>query len=245
MTPTPEDLLTRASVDDEVLALFGVGGGEGFGLRSGGPLAHGFEHYFGDDVPNFPPYTWIEDDRVVTAPTIPYKANPKPPEGHHEGRPGPMAEGWRLDEVMPELTRRAVEWLQAQQGAEQPFFLYLPFTSPHAPIVPANTASLTPSNTMASSGECNTGSWPAWTAPRPASLGVASSVTARILKESVKIKPSNPNSSRNSCRTIRELNVAGVAVTWRMLERRQHATISQSRHIGVRELSDPGKTFSK
>ena len=105
----------------------------------GGPLAHGFEHYFGDDVPNFPPYTWIEDDRVVTAPTIPYKPNPKPPEGHHEGRPGPMAEGWRLDEVMPELTRRAVEWLQAQQGAEQPFFLYLPFTSPHAPIVPAKS----------------------------------------------------------------------------------------------------------
>jgi arylsulfatase A len=50
-----------------------------------------------------------------------------------------MAEGWRLDEVMPELTRRAVEWLQAQQGAEQPFFLYLPFTSPHAPIVPAKS----------------------------------------------------------------------------------------------------------
>ena len=35
---------------------------------SGGPLSHGFEYYFGDDVPNFPPYAWFENDRVITAP---------------------------------------------------------------------------------------------------------------------------------------------------------------------------------
>ena len=32
----------------------------------GGPIDHGFDSYFGDDVPNFPPYTWFEDDHVVT-----------------------------------------------------------------------------------------------------------------------------------------------------------------------------------
>ncbi len=101
-----------------------------------GPLAHGFDHYFGDDVPNFPPYAWIEDDRVVTPPTEPYAPDPKPPEGAHEGRPGPMVAGWRLDAVMPELTRRAVAWIGAQKGSARPFFLYFPFTSPHAPIVP-------------------------------------------------------------------------------------------------------------
>ena len=104
-----------------------------------GPLAHGFDYYFGDDVPNFPPYTWIENDHVVTAPTVPYVANPKPPEGSHEGRPGPMAEGWQLDAVMPELTRRAVSYVHGQKDADQPFFLYVPFTSPHAPIVPASS----------------------------------------------------------------------------------------------------------
>jgi arylsulfatase A len=102
-----------------------------------GPLAHGYDHYFGDDVPNFPPYAWIEDDRVVQAPSVPYAPDPQPAEGHHEGRPGPMLEGWRLDAVMPELTRRAVDWIAAQQDAEQPFFLYLPWTGPHAPIVPS------------------------------------------------------------------------------------------------------------
>jgi len=102
-----------------------------------GPLAHGFDHYFGDDVPNFPPYAWIEDDRVVVAPSVPYRPDPLPREGHHEGRPGPMVDGWRLDAVMPELTRRAVDYVHAQRGGEQPFFLYFPFTAPHAPIVPS------------------------------------------------------------------------------------------------------------
>ncbi len=102
-----------------------------------GPCAHGFDHYFGDDVPNFPPYTWIENDRVLQAPTVAYAPDPEPAEGSDEGRPGPMAAGWRLDAVMPTLTERAVRWLEQQRGSEQPFFLYMPFTSPHAPIVPA------------------------------------------------------------------------------------------------------------
>jgi arylsulfatase A len=101
-----------------------------------GPLAHGFDHYFGDDVPNFPPYAWIHDDLVVQAPTVPFAPLPLPTEGTAEGRPGPMVAGWRLDAVMPTLTEHALAWLREQRGGEQPFFLYFPFTSPHAPIVP-------------------------------------------------------------------------------------------------------------
>ncbi|MCA8971939.1 MAG: arylsulfatase [Planctomycetes bacterium] len=100
-----------------------------------GPVAHGFDTYFGDDVPNFPPYTFIENDRVVAAPDRPHVPNPKPDEGSPECRPGPMAPGWRLDRVMPTLTDRAVRWIE-QCDTSKPFFLYFPFTSPHAPIVP-------------------------------------------------------------------------------------------------------------
>ena len=35
----------------------------------GGPLACGFDYYFGVDVPNFPPYTWFEQDRLAGDPT--------------------------------------------------------------------------------------------------------------------------------------------------------------------------------
>ena len=31
---------------------------------TGGPVECGFDYYFGDDVPNFPPYTWFENDQV-------------------------------------------------------------------------------------------------------------------------------------------------------------------------------------
>ena len=101
-----------------------------------GPLNHGFDYYFGDDVPNFPPYAWIENDRVLEPPTVPYVPDPRPAEGAAEGRPGPMVAGWKQDAVMPTLTQRAVEWIGEQKGRDKPFFLYWPWTSPHAPIVP-------------------------------------------------------------------------------------------------------------
>lgn len=104
---------------------------------SGGPLSHGFDYYFGDDVPNFPPYTWIENDRILIKPTVPLTETPETSEGEWEARPGPMAEGWRMDEVMPKLTEKAVEYIKSRKGSEKPFFLYFPWTSPHAPIVPA------------------------------------------------------------------------------------------------------------
>jgi len=43
-----------------------------------GPLDHGFDHYFGDTVINFPPYCWIEDDKVVTAPDMMMDSNKWP-----------------------------------------------------------------------------------------------------------------------------------------------------------------------
>lgn len=102
----------------------------------GGPLAHGFDLYFGDDVPNYPPYAWIENDRLTATPTVPLVVDPPMREGNPECRPGPMVAGWKLDQVLPELTRRAVNWIGQQRGTGQPFFLYFPWTSPHTPIVP-------------------------------------------------------------------------------------------------------------
>jgi arylsulfatase A len=103
----------------------------------GGPLAHGFDYYFGDDVPNFPPYTWIENDRVLAAPTEPLTITPETAEGNWEARPGPMCGGWDFYAVVPTLTSRTIDWIGEQRGKAGPFFLYVPFNSPHAPIVPS------------------------------------------------------------------------------------------------------------
>jgi arylsulfatase A len=103
----------------------------------GGPRDRGFDYYFGDDVPNFPPYAWFENDRVITPPTVPLAITPPTAEGNWEARPGPMVAGWDFHAVMPRITERAIAWIGEQRGQPNPFFLYVPFTSPHAPIVPS------------------------------------------------------------------------------------------------------------
>ncbi len=103
-----------------------------------GPLSHGFDHYFGDTVINFPPYCWIEDDRVPRAPDVNMDTSKWKPikEGNWECRPGPMVSGWDPYQNLPITTQRGVEVIKAQAGSEEPFFLYFAFPSPHAPIIP-------------------------------------------------------------------------------------------------------------
>ncbi|MCX7427478.1 MAG: arylsulfatase [Planctomycetia bacterium] len=97
-----------------------------------GPATRGFDYYFGVDVPNYPPYCFIENDRTVGIPSV-------PDGGREEGfnRPGPMTPGWKLVNILPELTRRAVSWVEDASRSGKPFFLYFALTSPHYPVVPA------------------------------------------------------------------------------------------------------------
>lgn len=101
-----------------------------------GPIERGFNEFFGVDLPNFPPYTFIENDHVVVAPTD------RKPEGMF-GHPGPMAPGWDLTKVLPKLAEKAVDYIdrRAQDKTGKSFFLYLPLTAPHTPIAPAESFS--------------------------------------------------------------------------------------------------------
>ena len=103
-----------------------------------GPLTHGFDHYFGDTVINFPPYAWIEDDRLAQIPDTmkSEKAWPAIKEGRWECRSGPMVTGWNPYEVLPTLTDKGVDYIQSQSEIAEPFFLYFAFPCPHAPIIP-------------------------------------------------------------------------------------------------------------
>ncbi len=103
-----------------------------------GPLAHGFDYYFGDTVINFPPYCWIENDRVVQAPDRMLDTDLFKPvkEGNWECRPGPMVTGWDPYENIPTTTDKGVAKIHEFAKTEKPFFLYFAFPSPHAPIIP-------------------------------------------------------------------------------------------------------------
>ena len=106
---------------------------------TGGPLGAGFDYYFGDDVPNFPPYAFIENDRLTCDP-IDIDARPLNKQvlrkgGYFHGT-GPGEEGWRLEKVMPTITAKAVDYIHEQGKRSEPFFLFFSTTSPHTPIVP-------------------------------------------------------------------------------------------------------------
>lgn len=103
-----------------------------------GPNAHGFDYAFGDEVINFPPYCWIENDKVLQAPDTMMDTKKWKPikEGSWECRPGPMVTGWDPYQNLPETTRRGVDYIKAQKNKEKPFFLYFAYPSPHAPIIP-------------------------------------------------------------------------------------------------------------
>jgi arylsulfatase A-like enzyme len=98
----------------------------------GGPLEAGFESYFGDDVPNWPPYVWIENDAALTIPS-----GTMAEDGANGVRAGPMTPGWSLEAVLPRLTRRCVETIRDHARAQERFFLYFSMTSPHTPISPS------------------------------------------------------------------------------------------------------------
>jgi len=80
----------------------------------GGPLDHGFDHYFGDNVINFPPYAWIQDDHLLSVPDITFTKTPKnTKEGEWECRPGPGRSDWDFYQVLPTLTKKGVEYIHS------------------------------------------------------------------------------------------------------------------------------------
>ena len=92
-----------------------------------GPTARGFDYFFGISASlDMPPFAFIENDKFTEAPAV----------QKQWGRNGAAAPGFDAANVLPALARKASEYIAARAKEPAPFFLYLPLTSPHAPIVP-------------------------------------------------------------------------------------------------------------
>jgi arylsulfatase A len=98
-----------------------------------GPITRGFNHYFGVDVPNWPPYAFIENDRTIG---IPSEYLPPQDVVHcvRASHQGPAVEGWRLEDILPALGDSVCDTIHEQAAADRPFFIYMALTSPHAPL---------------------------------------------------------------------------------------------------------------
>ncbi len=106
-----------------------------------GPNSVGFDYYFGISASlDMVPYTFIENDRVVSLPTedrdflMMHDRTPQ-----RRTRQGPTAPDFDAADVLPAIARKSVEYIDGRAAAAcegRPFFLYVPFASPHTPILP-------------------------------------------------------------------------------------------------------------
>jgi arylsulfatase A-like enzyme len=108
---------------------------------SNGPTAVGFDYYFGISASlDMVPYVFIENDHVTASPTEDVEFPLFEGRGERYCRKGPTAPGFKTEDVLPELTKRAIKFVEdsaADARAGKPFFLYLPLASPHTPIAPS------------------------------------------------------------------------------------------------------------
>lgn len=94
---------------------------------SGGPAALGFDRFFGiTGSLDMPPFVYIDGDRPAGIPSVRKKYV-------RSGLAAPDFSGEQCPKVW---ASKAGEFVAAQAAGKRPFFLYLPLTSPHTPILP-------------------------------------------------------------------------------------------------------------
>jgi len=87
-----------------------------------GPTERGFDYLFGTSASlDMSPYNYIENKKFVT------KGN--------NSKPNSPVKGFVPEEVLDEYADRSAKYI-SEQSTEKPFFLYVPLTSPHTPILP-------------------------------------------------------------------------------------------------------------
>ena len=108
----------------------------------GGPKGAGFDYsYILPASLDFEPYMYLENNIAVEAPTDTTAGSALDADIFATGafwRPGQMAPSFSFEGVLPTFTNKAIEYIENQKGAEQPFFLYFPMNAPHTPWVPTD-----------------------------------------------------------------------------------------------------------
>ncbi len=102
------------------------------------PITRGFDYYYGISASlDMPPYVYIENDRATQIPDHEYAGPPTERNGQpvlEFARSGPCAPDFRHEEVLPHLTKKALD--KISEYKDHPFFLYFPLPAPHTPILP-------------------------------------------------------------------------------------------------------------
>lgn len=103
-----------------------------------GPNKAGFDYYYGISASlDMPPYVYIENEHVIELPDHCYEGvlpNDGDKPAPKTARPGPCAPNFSHEDVLPQLTKKALEVIEEVKDSS--FFLYFPLPAPHTPILP-------------------------------------------------------------------------------------------------------------
>lgn len=102
-----------------------------------GPIERGFDYFYGISASlDMPPYVYIENDRVTALPDREESNWWDKGNSYNKQifRPGPVGRDFHHEEVLERLLEKTMEKLE--EWKEDPFFLYIPLTAPHTPILP-------------------------------------------------------------------------------------------------------------
>ena len=99
-----------------------------------GPTERGFDYFYGIPASlGTAPHVYIENNKVTALPnrTI------GPQKGIKLIRNGVAGADFEPQDCLPNIIRHSVDYIDKQRNSQKPFFLYLPITAPHTPVLPA------------------------------------------------------------------------------------------------------------
>lgn len=103
---------------------------------SHGPNANGFDYAYGHcGSLDMAPYVYVENGMPTAMPRM-YTVRPREKYKNGWWRVGPTAPDFDHWEVMANFTQRSIDYIRERAETGDPFFLYLPYSSPHTPVLP-------------------------------------------------------------------------------------------------------------
>lgn len=98
-----------------------------------GPTTLGFDYFYGiSGSLDMDPYVYVENDKPTALPDRITQNG-----GMKVWRKGPTASDFDHEQTLPNIIRHAENYIAEKSKSKSPFFLYLPLTAPHTPILPS------------------------------------------------------------------------------------------------------------
>ncbi len=103
-----------------------------------GPNQYGFDYFWGIPASlDMPPYVYVENNQPIELPTNQIEdSGHRRQNGNGFWRGGSIAPNFQHVDVLPDLTKQAVGYIEQAILKDNPFFLYFPLTAPHTPWMP-------------------------------------------------------------------------------------------------------------